>query len=67
MVYVSLKTPKSISSEAVKSEIQSLIKSGKKTNEIGLKMNFITTDKIEKEISDKFQVLKNKIAFEVRG
>lgn len=67
MVYVSLKTPKSISSEAVKSEIQSLIKSGKKTNEIGLKMDFITTDKIEKEISDKFQVLKNKIAFEVRG
>lgn len=67
MVYVSLKTPKSVNSESVKSEIKRLIKSGKKTNEIAWKMEFVTTDKIVKEVSDKFQVLKNKIAFELRG
>lgn len=67
MVYVTLKTPKSVNSEAVKSEIKKLIKSGKRTNEIGWKMEFTTTDKIVKEVSDKFQVLKNKIAFEIKG
>ena len=67
MIYVSLKTPKSVNSEAVKSELKRLIKSGKKTNEIGWEMEFTSTNKIVKEISDKFQVLKNKIAFEIRG
>lgn len=67
MNYVVLKTPNSVKSEAVKAEIKRLIKSGKKTSEISWKMEFVTTDKIVKEISDKFQVLKNRIAFEVRG
>ena len=67
MNYVTLKTPSSVKSEAVKAEIKKLIKAGKKTNEISWKMEFVTTDKIVKEISDKFQILKNRIAFEVRG
>jgi len=66
MVYVSLKTPKSVRSKIVADEIRKLIKIGKKTNEIAWKMEFVTTDKILKRVSDEFQILKNKIAFEVR-
>jgi len=66
MTYVSLKNPKSVESNAVKSEIKKLLESGKKTNEIHWKMQFVTTDKVVKEVSNKFQVLKNKIAFELK-
>lgn len=67
MTYINLKTPKSIDSKIVKDELTRLIKSGKKTNEIAWKMGFTTTDKVVKEVSDKFNALKNKIAFSVRG
>lgn len=67
MTYINLKTPKSIDSKIVKDELTRLIKSGKKTNEIAWKMEFTTTDKVVKEVSDKFNALKNKIAFSVRG
>lgn len=67
MVYVKLKTPKSVNSKAVKDEITKHIKSGKKTNEILWKMEFVTTEKTMKEVSDKFQALKNKIAFQLKG
>jgi hypothetical protein len=66
MVYVSLKTPKSVGSDSVRKQIEKHIKDGKKTSEIKWKMEFVTTDSIVKNVSDKFQALKNKIAFEIR-
>lgn len=67
MIYISLKTPKSVNSKSVKTEIEKLIKKGHKTSEIAWKMEFTTTEKIAKEVSDKFQVVKNKIAFDLKG
>ena len=67
MIYISLKTPKSVNSKSVKSEIEKLIKNGKKTSEIAWKMEFTTTQEIVKDISDKFQVLKNRISFDLKG
>jgi hypothetical protein len=67
MKYIILKKPNSVDSKQVKDEIKKLIKSGYKTNQILWKMEFTTTDKIVKSISDKFQVIKNRIAFEERN
>lgn len=61
MIYIELDTPKSVESLKVKKEIQLHIKNGLKTNEIGFKLLFFTLE--TKEIANKFQVIKNKIAF----
>ncbi len=67
MEYITLKSPKSVNTIAVKKEVKRLIKAGKKTNEIALQMEFVATDAVVKYVVDKFRVLKNKIALEVRG
>lgn len=65
--YIILETPKSIYSKRTEKEITSLIKQGFKTYEIKLKMKFVGSPKLTKSITNKFQVLKNKIAFAQRN
>lgn len=60
MITIELNTPKQINSIRVKKQVEKLIKSGIKTNEINLQMNFIC-DSPESIIND-FRKLKNHIA-----
>lgn len=58
---ITIKTPTQINSIRVKKEVEKLIKSGVKTNEINLQMNFIC-DAPELILND-FRKIKNHIAF----
>ena len=61
MKTITIKTPTQINSIRVKKEVEKLIKSGVKTNEINLQMNFIC-DSPELILND-FRKIKNHIAF----
>jgi len=67
MTFITIDSPKAIDSKKVHSEIKKHIEQGKKTFEVNLICQFITTDEVMKTISNKFQVIKNKIAFQIRG
>lgn len=58
---ITIKTPTQINSIRVKKEVEKLIKSGVKTNEINLQMSFIC-DAPELILND-FRKIKNHIAF----
>lgn len=60
METITISTPNGVNSIRVKKEVEKLIKSGVKTNEINLQMNFIC-DSPELIIND-FRKLKNHIA-----
>lgn len=60
METITINTPNGVNSIRVKKEVEKLIKSGIKTNEINLRMNFIC-DSPELIIND-FRKLKNHIA-----
>ena len=60
MKTITINTPNGVNSIRVKKQVEKLIKSGTKTNEINLRMNFIC-DAPEIIIND-FRKLKNHIA-----
>ena len=60
MEYIKLTEPKQLKSKAVFEQVEKLIYSGTKTNEILLKVNFICD---EAKLNDEFRKLKNRIAF----
>jgi len=60
METITINTPNGVNSIRVKKQVEKLIKSGTKTNEINLRMNFIC-DSPELIIND-FRKLKNHIA-----
>ena len=61
--YVILRKPCDIESPSTLRNIRSYINEGCKTFNILLQMEFVTSDEGVKTITDKFQVIKNKIAF----
>ena len=67
MYYVRIEKPNQIDSSKTKEFIKSLIVSGVKTNKILLIFEFVAPSEVLNEIVAKFQVLKNRIAFETRG
>lgn len=60
MEYIRLTSPKDLESKRVKKELENLIMSGVKTYEIKLIFEFVGDFKI---LKDKFQVMKNRLAF----
>ena len=67
MIFVTIDSPNAIDSKKVHSEIKKHIEQGKKTFEVNLICQFVAPDDVLKIISNKFQVIKNKIAFQIRG
>jgi|GEM_PF-4568905 len=62
-VYVEITKPTELKSKSVAKKVQEFADMGYRSGEILLKMAFVGTDKLSKELSDGFQVLKNKIFF----
>ncbi len=62
--YIEIDKPTEVSSAKVKKEIEKLAKSGTRSKDILLKMNFTTAN--TKQVTDKFQVLKNKVYFALK-
>jgi hypothetical protein len=60
MEYIRLKSPEDLESKKVKKELETLIMSGVKTFEIKLIFEFVGDFKI---LQNKFQVMKNRLAF----
>lgn len=63
MTFITIDSPKAIDSKKVHSEIENHIKQGKKTFEINLICQFVAPDEVMKIISNKFRLIKNRIAF----
>jgi hypothetical protein len=59
--YVEIDSPREVDSNRVKGEIKSLMRRGAKSVDIGLRMNFLTTD--PKDMMNKFQKVKNHVYF----
>jgi hypothetical protein len=59
--YVEIDTPREVDSNRVKGEIKSFMKRGAKSVDIGLRMNFLTTN--PKDMMAKFQKVKNHVYF----
>lgn len=59
--YVEIDTPREVDSNRVKGEIKSFMKRGAKAVDIGLRMNFLTTN--PKDMMNKFQKVKNHVYF----
>jgi hypothetical protein len=59
--YVEIDSPREVDSNRVKGEIKSFMKKGARSVDIGLRMNFLTTD--PKDMMAKFQKVKNHIYF----
>jgi hypothetical protein len=60
--YVEIDSPREVDSKRVKGEIKSFMKKGARSVDIGLRMNFLTTD--PKDMMNKFQKVKNRVYFE---
>lgn len=67
MVYVNLKSPKSVTSQVVAKQILKHLENGYTTNEIGWRMEFVTTEALVMKVADKFRAVKNIIAFRYRN
>jgi hypothetical protein len=65
MQYIEIETPKSINK--ITAKIETLLKSGVKTNEINLICLFVAPDKVMNEIYDSFRKTKNRIAFNLNN
>ena len=65
--YITIKSPSSLNTKIVHNKIKKYLLSGVKTYEIGIVMEFVTSEKVLKQIADKFQVLKNRISFELKN
>lgn len=63
MAFVTIDSPTAIDSKKVHSEIKKHIEEGKKTFEINLICQFVAPDEVMKIISNKFRLIKNRIAF----
>jgi len=61
MKYIEINKPSDVSSSKVKKEVEALAKNGVRSKDILLKMKFVTAN--PKQITDKFQVLKNQVYF----
>jgi hypothetical protein len=59
--YVEIDSPREVDSNRVKGEIKSLMRRGAKSVDIGLRMNFLTTN--PKDMMNKFQKVKNHVYF----
>lgn len=66
MILITISTPKAIDSPTTYKAIEAALQNHK-SKEVHLCCQFITTDEVMKTICDKFQVIKNKIAFKLRG
>ena len=64
MIHITLDAPRSVDSKKVRAEIVKLINSGHKSSEISWEMDFIASEEMVNEISNKFRILVNRIAFE---
>lgn len=62
-----LNDPTDIDSNRIRNQIYDSLDKGLKTSEMKLKLRFVAPDNIVKELSDKFQVLKNQVAFRYRN
>lgn len=58
-----IENPSELKTVRVNREIESLMLTGYKSNEILLRMDFITSEKVQSDILNHFRILKNKIAF----
>lgn len=67
MYQVTIASPSQIESKKTKKHIEALIKLGAKTNEIFLVSEFVAPAEVLNQTAAKFQVLKNRIAFDLRG
>jgi hypothetical protein len=63
IIYVDIDTPRQVDSAKTRQEVEKLIQTGHKTNEILLHMNFFVPPNVANSIVGKFQVIKNKAAF----
>ena len=61
--YIFLRSPQDINKPEKLKEIKSHLQNGVLTYNLLLKFNFVAPDKIIEEIIAKFQVMKNKIKF----
>jgi hypothetical protein len=59
--YVEIDSPREVDSNRVKAEVKSFMKRGARAADIGLRMNFLTTD--PKDMMNKFQKVKNHVYF----
>jgi len=66
MELITISYPKQIDSRATYKAIEAALQNHK-SKEVHLCCQFITTDEVMKTICDRFQVIKNKIAFKLRG
>lgn len=60
MILITISTPKAIDSRTTYKAIEAALHNHK-SKEVHLCCQFITTDEVMKTISDRFQVIKNKI------
>ena len=58
-----IENPSKLKTVRVSKEIESLMSVGYKSNEILLRMDFVTSEKVQSVILNHFRILKNKIAF----
>lgn len=65
--YIILRSPSDLNKPGKQKEIRQHLTSGTLTNNLLLQFSFIAPDKVIYEILDNFQIMKNKIAFNLRG
>lgn len=61
--FITISKPSQVNSVGTRKEIESLINSGVKTNEINLLCKFLAPDHVVTEIYKTFRVMKNRAAF----
>ena len=66
MTLITINHPKQIDSRTTYKAIEAALQNHK-SKEVHLCCQFITTDEVMNKIVGKFQVIKNKIAFKLRG
>ena len=66
MTLITIDNPKQIDSRTAYKAIEAALQNHK-SKEVHLCCRFITTDEVMNKIVGKFQVIKNKIAFKLRG
>jgi len=59
--FVEITKPTDLKTKAVADKIKDLIDMGYRSADILLKMAFVTSDKVEKELGDQFKILKNQV------
>jgi len=65
MTIIEIEKPSDIKTVRFYKQLENIVKSGIKTSDVKLQLNFVVSDKNAKLLFSHFQVLKNKIAFTI--